>query len=423
MIEADLGVVGIAELATPAGTSPRIGADLGRLRVIPDAAVACADGAIVFVGSEADYRRTVHAAEEIDAGGGTVLPGFVDAHTHLPFVGWREQEFDERLHGATYSEIAARGEGILSTVARTREVSRAELATLVQGRLDDLLRLGTTTVEAKSGYGLSYDDEIKQLAALAAAANGHAVEVVPTFLGAHTVPLEYRERRGEYVDLLIDRLLPEVAAQGLAEYADAFVDGNAFSIDEARRVLEAARGHGLGVRLHADQLADDGGAALAAELGAASADHLEYASDKGLEQMARAGTCGVLLPSATFFLMMDVPPPGRRMIDAGVPVVVATDFNPGSCPADSMSAALWFACLTARLGVDEAITASTLNAACSLGRGATTGSIETGKRGDLVVHAVPNRYHLVYRFGEPRVSHVVAGGRLAFARPDSGSRS
>jgi len=415
MTQADLLIVGISELATPQGNAPRVGDDLGRVSVLNDAAVACLDGKISWVGPRAELDQAVELfpyGDTLDARGGTVLPGFVDAHTHLPFAGWREQEFDERLRGATYSEIAARGGGILSTVERTREASAGDLTTRVFERLDRMLRLGTTTVEAKSGYGLTAESEMKQLNALRNAAGQHPVDLVPTFLGAHTVPAEYRENRQEYVRLLIEEMLPEVAASGLAEYADAFVDAHAFSLDEARRVLEAARGHGLGVRLHADQLADDGAAALAAELGAASADHLEHASEAGIDALARAGTCGVLLPAATFFLMSDTPPPGRRLIEGGVPVVVATDFNPGSCPCDSMSAALWFACLTARLTVDEAITAATLNAACALGRGSVTGSIEVGKRADLVVHDLPNRYHLVYRFGTPAIKHVVAAGRV-----------
>lgn len=415
MIEADLAVLGIGELATPRGSTPLAGDAAGRLHLIHDAAVAACDGHLVFVGTRRDFEQTVAlraTATRIDAEGGTVLPGFVDAHTHLPFAGWRESEFDERLRGATYSEIAARGGGILSTVQCTRAIAEESLTQLVRERLDAMLRLGTTTVEAKSGYGLSFQDELKQLRALRRAAEGHRVEVVSTFLGAHTVPAEYRGQRQAYVDLLIDELLPAVVAERLAEYADVFVDAHAFRLDEARRVLTAARERGLGVRLHADQLADDGAAGLAAELGAVSADHLEFASDAGLEALARSGTCGVLLPAATFFLMSSVPPPGRRLIAAGVPVVVASDFNPGSCPMESMGAALWFACLTARLGVDEAIVASTLNAACSLGRGATLGSLEVGKRADLVVHGVPNRYHLVYRFGVPRVRQVVAGGRL-----------
>jgi imidazolonepropionase len=425
MIEADLALVGISELATPIGNTALTGAALGQLRVIERAAVAARDGKLVFVGTEDEFRQTVRVAadgETIDAKGGTVLPGFVDAHTHLPFVGWREDEFDRRLRGATYSEIAAGGGGILSTVDRTRAAGLPELTRTVDARLDDLLRLGTTTVEAKSGYGLAPEHELKQLRALRDASAGHAVEVVPTFLGAHTVPREFKLRRGDYIDLLVSEMIPAVVGEGLAEYADAFVDANAFSIDEARRVLVAAKEQGLGVRLHADQLADDGGARLAAELGAASADHLEFSSDEGLEALARAGTCGVLLPAATFFLMSATPPPGRRLIDAGVPVVVATDFNPGSCPCDSMSAALWFACLGARLTVDEAITAATINAACSLGRGKVTGTIEPGKRADLVIHDVPNRYHLVYRFGTPAIKHVIANGRVVgYIEPTSNS--
>jgi len=415
MIAADLVVTGIAELATPEGTKPNTGSSFGRLRVVRDAAVACNQGRIVFVGPEAEFRTKVKlapAATRIDARGGTVLPGFVDAHTHLPFAGWRESEFEERQRGVTYSEIAARGGGILSTVRATRDASAEQLTQLVRARLDAMLALGTTTVEAKSGYGLSWEAERKQLEALRDAAQGHAVSVVPTFLGAHTVPAEHRADRGGYVHMLVERWIPDVAAAKLAEYADVFVDQHAFSLEEARAILLAARERGLGVRVHADQLADDGASKLAAELGAASADHLEFVSDEGIAALARAGTAGVLLPTATFFLRMERNPPGRKLADAGVPVVVASDFNPGTAPCESMGTALWFASLTAGLSVDEAITAATLNAACSLGRGQDTGSLELGKRADLVVHAVPNRYHMVYRFGVPRVAAVIAGGTL-----------
>lgn len=417
MIDADLAVTGIAELATPEGSRPRLGGELGRLRVIEDAAVACRRGRIVWVGRRCELDHAVRlepGASTLDAAGGTVLPGFVDSHTHLPWAGWRERELDERLHGATYSEIAARGGGILSTVAATRAADEATLVGLVRERLDAMLALGTTTVEAKSGYGLSLESELKQLEALRQAGCGHPVEVVATFLGAHSVPAEHRSNREAYVDLVCREMLPAVVERGLAEYADAFVDRHAFTIAEARRILGEARAAGLGLRLHADQLADDGGAALAAELGAASADHLEHASDAGLAALARAGTCGVLLPGAAFFLMSERRPPGRRLVAAGVPVVVATDFNPGSCPCESMSAAVWLACLTAGLTVDEALTAATLNAAHALGRAAETGSLEPGKRADLVVHAIPNRSHLVYRFGVPRIRAVIAGGRVAW---------
>jgi len=415
MIQADLVVSGIAELATPEGTKALAGPSQGRLRVVAGAALASRGDRIVWIGPERELGAAVEllpGGARVDAGGGTALPGFVDAHTHLPFAGWRETEFEERLRGATYAEIAARGGGILSTVERTRAIAAVELAALVRARLDALLALGTTTVEAKSGYGLTLADECKQLEALREGSSGHPVEVVPTFLGAHTVPREYRSRREEYVRLVVEAMLPEVVSRGLAEYADAFVDAHAFTPAEARRVLEAARGRGLGVRLHADQLADDGTALLAAELGAASADHLEHASPAGMEALARAGTCGVLLPAATFFLMGKLAPPGRRLVDAGVPVVVATDFNPGTCPMESVGTALAFACLSAGLSVDEAISAATLNAAHSLGRADRVGSLEPGKRADVVIHAVPNRYHLAYRFGVPHVAIVIAAGKV-----------
>jgi imidazolonepropionase len=415
MIEADLAVVGISELATPEGRSARRGAELGRLRTIGDAAVASRDGRVVFVGTERDFRERVMVTaggRTVDARGGTVLPGFVDAHTHLPFAGWREAEFNERLQGATYSEIAERGGGILATVAATRAASKDELARLTRKRLDGMLLLGTTLAEAKSGYGLSAEAEIKQLEAIRLGAAGHPVEVVPTFLGAHTIPRERRENRERYIEEVVSEMLPEIAGRSLAAYADAFVDAHAFSIAEARRVLEAARSAGLGVRLHADQLSDDGSASLAAELHAASADHLEHVSEAGIEALASAGTAAVLLPGATFFLMQTTKPPARRLIEAGVPVAIATDFNPGTCPSEAMGMILELACLSLSLSIDEAIAAATLNGAYALGRAGEAGSIEVGKRADLVIHDVPNRYHLVYRFGVRRVRTVIAGGTV-----------
>jgi imidazolonepropionase len=235
---------------------------------------------------------------------------------------------------------------------------------------------------------------------------------VPTFLGAHTVPNERRADRERYVDEIVREMLPEIAKRKLAVYADAFVDASALTLAEARRVLEAALSLGLGVRLHADQLADDGAALMAAELRAASADHLEHVSDAGIKALAAAGTAAVLLPAATFFLMSKTLPPARRLVDAGVPVAIATDFNPGTCPTEAMGAALEIACLTLGLSIDEAIAAATLNAAYALGRAEETGSIELGKRADFVIHAVPNRYHLVYRFGVRRVRTVVASGKV-----------
>jgi imidazolonepropionase len=420
MIAADLVVAGIGELATPEGRTPRLGNDLDRLRVVQDAGVACREGRLVFVGPREELRarvRPLPGAPIVDADGGTVLPGFVDAHTHLPFAGWREREFDQRLRGDTYQAIAARGGGILSTVGATRAAGEDLLASLVRQRLDAMLSRGTTTVEAKSGYGLTLEAELRQLRALRRGAAGHPVDVVPTFLGAHTFPPEHRQDRAGWIRILVEEAMPQVASERLAEYADAFVDAHAFGPEEARTVLEAARRAGLGVRLHADQLADDGGAALAASLQAASADHLEHVSDAGIEALARAGTTAVLLPAAGFFLRSPQRPPARQLIEAGVPVALATDFNPGSCPTESMPLTLVFGCLWAGLTVDEAITASTLNAAHALGRGERTGSLEVGKRADLVVHGVPSRHHLVYRFGDSRVRTVIAAGKVVYQAP------
>jgi len=415
MIQADLAVVGISELATPEGRSARLGAELGRLRVVREAAVACRGDRVVFVGPERELRQAVTLAEgacTLDAAGGTVLPGFVDAHTHIPFSGWRETEFNERIAGATYSEIAARGGGILKTVTATRAASEDELTALTAERLDAMLLCGTTLAEVKSGYGLTAAAEIKQLTALRRAAASHPVRVVATFLGAHTIPAERRDDRKGYIDAIVGEMLPEITHRKLAEYADAFVDAHALTLAEARRVLEAAAAGGLGVRLHADQLADDGAAQLAAELHAASADHLEHVSSAGIEALAASKTAAVLLPAASFFLMSKVLPPARRLIDAGVPVAIATDFNPGSCPTEAMGAVCEHACLSLALSIDEAITASTLNAAYALRRAEDAGSIEVGKRADLVIHAVPNRYHLVYRFGVRRVRTVIAAGKV-----------
>jgi imidazolonepropionase len=415
MIEADLTVVGISELATPQGQSARIGADLGRLRVVRDAALACRGDRVVFVGTERELPQAVRLAPGgriLDALGATVLPGFVDAHTHVPFAGWRESELNERIAGATYSEIAARGGGIQRTVTATRAASKEELVALTRERLDAMLLCGTTLAEVKSGYGLETAAEIKQLEAVADAARSHPVRVVPTFLGAHTIPSERRGDRKSYIDTIVGEMIPEITRRRLAVYADAFVDQQALTLAEARRVLEAAASSGLGVRLHADQLADDGAAALAAELRAASADHLEHVSSAGIDALAVSGTAAVLLPAAAYFLMSKAAAPARRMIEAGVPVAIATDFNPGSCPTEAMGAALEHACLSLSMSIDEAITASTLNAAYALGRADDSGSIEVGKRADFVIHAVPNRDHLVYRFGVRRVRTVVASGKL-----------
>lgn len=408
----DLLIVGAAELATPLGSAPRGGAALAQIRVIPRGAVAVRGDRIVAVGEERDLRARFESTEVLDAGGGTLVPGFVDAHTHPVFLGTREQEFEERTRGATYVEIAARGGGILSSVRGVRGASPEQLLAALLVRLDRFLELGTTAIEAKSGYGLSTADEVKCLEVLRQAARLHPVDIATTFLGAHDFPPEYRDRRSAYVDLLVEEMLPAVAQRGLAEYADIFTEGHVFSLADTRRVMERAKELGMGLRLHVDQLTPLGGAELAAELGAASADHLEHVSPAGIEALARAGVVPVLCPLVPLYLRQSQEAPARAMIDAGLAPALSTDFNPGSCTAMSLTDTMTFAALRYRMGAAECLTAATLNPACSLGRGHEIGSLEVGKRADVVVLDTPNHVHLVYDFARNPVRAVVVRGKV-----------
>ncbi|HKN46386.1 MAG TPA: imidazolonepropionase [Candidatus Polarisedimenticolia bacterium] len=415
MIQADLAVVDAAELVTVPGPAPKLGPRLADLGIIERGCLAARDGLIVFVGDEREYRRQVRLDRhglEIDATGRTVLPGFVDPHTHLPFAGSREEEFVERLSGATYESIAARGGGILSTVEATRRASIEELVELGKRRLNRMLLHGTTTIEAKSGYGLTLADELKQLRALQRLNDLHPIDIVPTFLGAHVVPKEMRQDRSAYVREVAGRMIPEVAREGLARFCDVFVDEGAFTPSEAETILEAARAHGLGLRLHADQRGPSGGAFLAARLRAASADHLEHVSAEGIGALAAAGTTAVLLPGASFFLRDQGDAPARRLVEAGVPVALATDFNPGTCPTEVMTAILPLASLRLGLLPGEAIAAATLNAAHTLGLASRIGSLETGKEADFQILEVPNHRHLAYHFGVNHCLTVVKQGRV-----------
>src|SRR5262245_14773896 len=414
MIDADLAIVDALELVTVRGTPPLRGTAQSELGIIEHGCLAARDGIIVFVGDERDYRRQVRLARtgvEIDATGRTVLPGFVDPHTHLPFAGSREREFSRRLQGVPYETIAAEGGGILSTVEATRKASYDTLIELAQGRLNRMLLHGTTTIEAKSGYGLTLEDEVKQLRTLKALDGIHPIDIVPTFLGAHAVPPEHRGDRGAYVREVIERMLPEIARQDLARFCDVFVDAIAFDAQEAEAILRAAAGHGLGLRVHADQLDDSGGAILAARLAAASADHLEHTGEEGIRALAGSSTVAVLLPGAAFFLRSRAGGLGRRLVDAQVPVALATDFNPGTCPTEAMPAILPMACLDFGLSPSEAIAAATLNAAHALGLGSRVGSLEVGKAADAQVLDVPGHLHLVYHFGVNHCRTVVKSGR------------
>jgi imidazolonepropionase len=415
----DLLVTGAAELATPEGSTPKGGDALGAIRVLPAGAVAIDGGRCVAVGSAAELGARFAPRAVLDARGGTLVPGFVDAHTHPVFAGTREDEFELRTRGATYVEIAAAGGGILSSTRGVRAASAEELLVLLMLRLDRFLELGTTTVEAKSGYGLSLEAELKSLEVIAAARRVHPVELVPTFLGAHDFPPEFRERKAAYVDLLVEEMLPRVASLGLAEYCDVFTESHVFGLADSRRILARARELGLGLRLHADQLTALGGAELAAELGAASADHLEFASDAGLAALAAAGVVPVLCPLVPLYLRVAQEAPARRMIDAGLAPAVATDFNPGSCYLQSLPEVMTWSALRYRMSAGEALTAATLNAACSLGRGGEIGTLEVGKRADLVVLDVPNHRHLTYEFGRNPVRAVVKGGAVVHERPRS----
>lgn len=414
--EVDLVIAGAAELATAKGSAPRGGSDLGALRVTPGAALAADGGRIVAVGPEAEVRAQFRGRRELDARGGTLVPGFVDAHTHPVFAGTREEEFEQRTQGATYVEIAAAGGGILSSTLGVRASSKEQLTASLLMRLERFLELGTTTVEAKSGYGLTLPDELKCLEAIAAANAAHAVDLVPTFLGAHDVPAEFRDRRDDYVSLLIEEMLPQVAESGLADYCDIFTEAHVFGLDDSRRILTRAKDLGFGLRLHVDQLTPLGGAELAGELGAASADHLEFVSDAGVEALLANDVIPVLCPVVPLYLRLDQEAPGRRMIDAGLAPAVATDFNPGSCYMQSMSEVLSWAALRYGMSAAEALTAGTLNAACSLGRGAEIGTLEVGKRADVLVLDVPNYKHLVYELGRNPVRCVVKDGAVVSER-------
>jgi len=419
-LTADLLIAGASELATPLGAAARGGDELGRVRRLPRGAVAVQGERIVAVGEESELVRRLAAApgpapRRVDARGGLLVPGFVDAHTHPVFAGTREEEFELRTRGASYAEIAAAGGGILSSVRGVREADGEELLELLLLRLDRFLALGTTTVEAKTGYGLSTEDELKSLEVLAAA-RSHPVDLVATFLGAHGVPPEHEADRAAYVTLLVEEMLPRVAEGRRAEYCDAFAETIAFGIDETRAILGRARELGFGLRLHADQLSSLGGAELAAELGAASADHLENVSDRGIEALAAAGVVPVLCPLVPLYLRQTDEAPARRMIRAGLAPALSTDFNPGSCFTQSLHEVVTFAALRYRMSAEECLTAVTLNPAASLGRAADRGTLEPGKRADVLVLDVPSLHHLAYDFGRNPVRTVVKDGRVVHER-------
>jgi len=402
-------------LATPTGTAALRGREQGEIRRIRGAALRCEDGVLTFVGTEADYRRNVHgrpADVVLDASGKTLIPGLVDAHTHPVWAGDRAEEIGRRLSGESYAAIAARGGGILATVRATRAASDAELSGALSRRFRTMLAHGTTTVEAKSGYGLTVADELRALRLLSPfAAADAAPRAVPTLLAAHEIPPEYTDRRGDWVRAIVAEILPAAAREGLARFCDVFCEDGVYTVAETRQILSAARSLGLGLRVHADELARSGGALVAAELRAASADHLLCITDAEIAALASSGTVAVLLPGTAWW-MRKRPAPARALIAAGVPVAVASDANPGTCCTESLAAVAPHACLDSGLTVEETLTGMTLNAAASLGLAPEIGSLEPGKRADVVVLDAPDDRHLVYHWGVSLVAAVVSRGRV-----------
>jgi imidazolonepropionase len=411
-------VINCSQLVTLAGPRrPRAGAEMQKLSIIEDGAMLVRNRVIELVGTRADVEPHAGAdCEVFDAGARVVMPGFVDAHAHPVFAGNRADEFEKRAGGVSYQEIAAAGGGIRSTVRRTRAADEDELFETARHREEWFLRTGTTTVEAKSGYGLSVEDELKMLRVVRRLNVEGKLSYVPTFLGAHEIPDEMRERREEYLDLITGEMLPRVASENLAEFCDVFCEERVFTVEESRRILTSARSRGLGLRVHADQLSLGGGALLAAELKAKTADHLEHTDARGIAALKAAGVQPVLLPGSVYALGSTRYPAARAMIGAGLAVVLATDFNPGSSPTPSMTMILSLASTHLKMTPAEALTAATVNAAYSLNRGDEIGTLEAGKRADFVVHDCADYRELAYFFGIEHARTVFIGGREAFTR-------
>ncbi len=402
----------IGQLATCPPGNPQSDAGL-----LDTAALVIDGGQLRWAGPERDLPRPAPGAETFDARGRLVVPGLIDCHTHLCFGGWRGDEFEQRLLGASYADIAAAGGGIRRTVAQTRAASTDELTTRARAVLDAMLALGVTTVECKSGYGLDAGQEIRQLEVYATLDHEHAIDLVPTFLGAHALPEEHATDPDAYVDLVCERMLPEIARRELARFCDVFVEHGAFSPAQGRRVLEHAARLGLGLKVHADQLSDGGGAALAAELGAVSAEHLEYANDDGIEALAAAGTVAVSLPLASLYLGERFLP-ARRMLAAGVAVAIATDFNPGSAPSFHLPLAMLLGCLRQSMTCEEALMGVTRVAAQAISADGQLGSLQPGFQADLAVIDAPSLTHWLYHFQPNACLATMKAGRWVHTRED-----
>jgi imidazolonepropionase len=415
MTSVDLIVAGCDQLLTCRGPAPKRKDSLNELDLIENGSIASKNGKIVFVGSQKELDRKVTQMPgciQIDGKGTTCLPGLVDSHTHLPFAGSREHEFLLRLKGATYLELAEKGMGIQNTVQKTRQASQSELLSLCQKRLDTMLLHGTTTVEAKSGYGLNLKDEIKQLEVLKQADKSHPVDIISTFMGAHEVPKEFQNKKDEYIKFLTQKIIPEIKKKNLAEFFDVFCEQGVFSIQETKTLVREAKKAGFKIKIHADEFTSLGGAQLAAEEQATSAEHLIAISEKGIQKISKASTAAVLLPGVPFFLLQNKRAPARSLIDSGAAVALATDFNPGSSMTESLFFIMQLGVFTMNMSVEEAINAVTLNAAYAVDRHPQVGSLEPGKKMDMILCEAPNYPYLVYHFGINPVTHVIKNGKV-----------
>jgi imidazolonepropionase len=412
-MQADLLIYDAAQVLTVASPDgPKRGEAMGKLGIIPDGAIAIRDGRILDIGPSAELRSQVRAARSLYAGGHLVMPGFVDPHTHLVWAGERADEFEMRIGGASYMQLMAAGGGIMGTVQATRAASVDDLLAQTRPRLQRMLEHGTTTVEIKTGYGLNTRDEMKQLQVIGRLQDESAMTIVPTFLGAHAIPSEYKGREEEYVDLVVNDMLPAVAEDGLARFCDVFCEEGAFSLEQSWRVLDAARELGLDLKIHVDEFKALGGTRLAIEMGAVSADHLVCTPPDQIEMLAQSDTIAVALPGTPFGLGQHDYAPARALIDAGGAVALATDCNPGTCWCENMQLMIALACRYMKMTPAEAISAATINAAYALDLGHQVGSLEPGKRADLILFGVPSYKHLGYRFGTNLTEAVVVGGQL-----------
>ncbi len=409
-MKADIIIANASELLTLQGKAPRTGKRMRELGIIKEGAVAVRNGKILAVGENREILRRFEAKKTTDASGKTVMPGFVDAHTHLVFAGAREFELEWKIDGMKYMDIAARGGGINYTMKLTRKATKKELEMQTMRRLRSMLECGTTTIEAKSGYGLNLKDEIKMLEVVKELAASQHVGIVSTFMGAHALPPEFKDFES-YTNFIVEKALPAVARRKLAKYCDVFCEKGVFSPEQSRKILGAAKRLGMGIRMHADEIVNTGGAELAAGLGCASADHLLAASAEGIGALASKGVVAVLLPAAALALRTGKYADARKMIGAGVPIALGTDLNP-NCWCENMQFVIALACYQMGMAQAEAITAATINAAHSIGLAQEIGSLEKGKRADIIILDVPNHKFLGYRFGGNLVETAIKNGRI-----------